>query len=421
LYLTNEEQRMLDGEYGYALETAMSVLAKLGDMYGADRMIEIDNVHVDASTYAGIHEAGLQFCKTLAKENARFRVPTTLCISAIDFNLWRQLRVPVRYAKKQRELAEAYARMGATPTWTCAPYQYGAGIRFGQDIAWAESNAIAFANSVVGARTNRYADLVDVCAALIGKAPRFGLYLNENRRGQVLLRAEAIETEHLSCTDYSALGYCMGATVGQKIPVITGLSPRPSIDHLKSLAASAATSGSVALFHIPGVTPEARTNDEAFGDSGVQEKISIGNEELERACMGLSTVEESQADLIVLGCPHYSVEQIGEAASLLEGRKVRGNVQVWLFTSRAARMLAEKKRYVRTIEAAGGKVLSDTCALHLPLRGWNFQTIATDSAKMAHYAPAIIGVDVVFADTAECLNYATKRKGRVTCQSWKKR
>ena len=412
---------MLDGEYGYALETAMSVLAKLGDMYGADRMIEIDNVHVDASTYAGIHEAGLQFCKTLAKENARFRVPTTLCISAIDFNLWRQLRVPVRYAKKQRELAEAYARMGATPTWTCAPYQYGAGIRFGQDIAWAESNAIAFANSVVGARTNRYADLVDVCAALTGKAPRFGLYLNENRRGQVLLRAEAIETGHLSCADYSALGYCIGATVGQKIPVITGLSPRPSIDHLKSLAASAATSGSVALFHIVGVTPEARTSTEAFGDSGVQENISIGNEELERACMGLSTVEESQADLIVLGCPHYSVEQIGEAASLLEGRKVRGNVQVWLFTSRAARMLAEKKRYVKAIEAAGGKVLSDTCALHLPLRGWNFQTIATDSAKMAHYAPAIIGVDVVFANTAECLNYATKRKGRVTCQSWKKR
>jgi len=412
---------MLDGEYGYALETAMSVLAKLGDMYGADRMIEIDNVHVDASTYAGIHEAGLQFCKTLAKENARFRVPTTLCISAIDFNLWRQLRVPVRYAKKQRELAEAYARMGATPTWTCAPYQYGAGIRFGQDIAWAESNAIAFANSVVGARTNRYADLVDVCAALTGKAPRFGLYLNENRRGQVLLRAEAIETGHLSCADYSALGYCIGATVGQKIPVITGLSPRPSIDHLKSLAASAATSGSVALFHIVGVTPEARTSTEAFGDSGVQENISIGNEELERACMGLSTVEESQADLIVLGCPHYSVEQIGEAASLLEGRKVRGNVQVWLFTSRAARMLAEKNRYVKAIEAAGGKVLSDTCALHLPLRGWNFQTIATDSAKMAHYAPAIIGVDAVFANTAECLNYATKRKERVTCQSWKKR
>jgi predicted aconitase len=412
---------MLDGEYGYALETAMSVLAKLGDMYGADRMIEIDNVHVDASTYAGIHEAGLQFCKTLAKENARFRVPTTLCISAIDFNLWRQLRVPVRYVKKQRELADAYARMGATPTWTCAPYQYGAGIRFGQDIAWAESNAIAFANSVVGARTNRYADLVDVCAGLTGKVPRFGLYLNENRHGQVLLCAEAIETGHLSCTDYSALGYFIGDTVGQKIPVIAGLSPRSSIDHLKSLAAAAATSGSVALFHIVGVTPEARTSAEAFGNTVMQEKILIGNEELQRAGMQLSTVEEGQADLIVLGCPHYSVEQIGEAASLLEGRRVRSNVQVWLFTSRAARMLAQRKGYVKVIEAAGGKVLSDTCALHLPLHGWNFQTIATDSAKMAHYAPAIIGADVVFADTAECLNYATKRKGRVMCQSWKKR
>jgi len=421
LYLTNEEQRLLDGEFGYALETAMSVLVKFGDMYGADKMIEIDNVHVDASTYSGIHEAGLQFCKTLANENARFKVPTTLCISAMDFSLWPQLRVPSKFAKKQMELADAYFRMGATPTWTCAPYQYGSGIRFGQDIAWGESNAIAFANSVVGARTNRYADLVDVCAGLTGKVPRFGLYLNDNRRGQVLLCAEAIETGHLSCTDYSALGYYIGAAVGQKIPVITGLSPKSSVDNLKGLAAAAATSGSVALFHIVGVTPEARTSADAFGNNVVQEKISIANEELQHAAMQLSTVEESQPDLIVLGCPHCSVEQIGEAASLLEGRKVRRNVQVWLFTSRVARMLAEKKGYIRVIEAAGGRVLSDTCALHLPLHAWNFQTMATDSAKMAHYAPSIVGVDVVFADTKECLNYATKRNGQATCCSWKKR
>ena len=421
MYLTNEEQRMLDGEYGYALETAMSVLVKLGDMYGADKMIEIDNVHVDASTYAGIHEAGLHFCKTLAKENARFRVPTTLCISAIDFSLWRQLRVPSKFAKKQRELAEAYARMGATPTWTCAPYQYGSGIRFGQDIAWAESNAIAFANSVVGARTNRYPDLVDICAALAGKVPRFGLYLKENRHGQVLLSADAIETGHLTCTDYGTLGYCIGAAVGQKIPVIKGLSPRPSVDHLKSLAAAAATSGSVALFHIIGVTPEARNSAEAFGNSAIEEKMSVGDEELQRAAMQLSTVEEGQADFVVLGCPHYSVEQIGEVAALLEGSRIRKNVEVWVFTSRMASMLARRKGYVKTIEAAGGKVLCDTCALHLPLGAWSFQTMATDSAKMAHYAPAIIGIDVVFANTAECLNYATKRQERVRSQYCKKK
>ena len=418
--LTREEQRALDGEYGYALETAMSVLVKLGDMYGADKMITVDNVHVDASTYAGIHEAGLQFCRTMAKENARFRVPTTLCISAIDFSLWRQLRVPVSYARKQMELAQAYASMGATPTWTCAPYQYGSGIRLGQDIAWAESNAIAFANSVVGARTNRYADLVDVCAALVGKVPRFGLYLNENRRGQILVAADKIETARPSCTDYATLGYCIGGIVGQKIPVIRGLSSSASVDHLKSLAAAAAASGSVALFHIVGVTPEVTCSDQAFKKEDIEEKISIGSEELQRVGAQLSTTEEGQPDLIVLGCPHYSVEQIGEAAAQLEGKRIRRNIQVWLFTSRMAKMLAQHKGYVRAIEAAGGKVLSDTCALHLPLHAWKFQTMATDSAKMAHYAPAIIGVDVMFANVAECLNYATGRRRQVTCESWNK-
>jgi len=420
MYLTDEEQRALDGEYGYALEMAMSVLVKLGDMYSADNMIEIDNVHVDASTYGGIHEAGLEFCKRLAKEGARFRVPTTLCISAIDFSSWRELRVPISFAKKQRELAKAYAKMGATPTWTCAPYQYGSGIRFSQNIAWGESSAIAFANSLVGARTNRYADLVDVCAGLVGKVPRFGLYLDENRRGQILLSAEKIETRHLTSTDYATLGYYVGANVFQRIPVIEGIPPGASIDQLKSFSAAAATSGSVALFHIVGVTPEAKTTNEAFGKNAIEEKIRIGSEELQKAGAQLSTVQDGKPDLIVLGCPHHSVEQISEVAALLKGRKIRKNVEVWLFTSRVSKMLAEKNGHVKTIEAAGGKVLSDTCPLHLPLGRWNFQIMATDSAKMAHYTPSIIGIDVIFTNTQECLDYAIERKRQVAGQPWKK-
>jgi predicted aconitase len=419
LHLTNEEEEMLEGEYGYPLELAMTALVKVGDMYGADKMIDIDNVHVDASTYSGIYDAGLEFCLKLSKEKARFRVPTTLCISAIDFDSWRKLRISTSFAKKQIELAKAYAKMGASPTWTCSPYQYGSGIRFGQNIAWGESNAIVFANSVVGARTNRYGDLLDVCAGLVGKVPRFGLYLDKNRYGEVVLTLRT-NARNLRCSDYAALGYHVGAIAGQKIPVIEGVPVGISIDHLKSFGAAVATSGSIALFHMVGVTPEARTTSEALGCNVPGERISIGDEELERSTAGLSTVHDGKADFIVLGCPHYSVEQIQEVMALLKGRKVRRNVQVWIFTNRMAKRLAEDKALVKVVESAGGMVLTDTCPLHLQLRKWNFQTMATDSAKMANYAPSLLGVEVIFADTRECIEYAIGKRDLVEAKSWKR-
>ena len=420
LYLKSDEERLLNGEHGHALEIAMSVLVKLGDMYGADKMIKIENTHVDASTYGGIHEAGLQFCKRLSKENARFRVPTTLCISAIDFAQWKELRIPKAFAEKQIELADAYSRMGAMPTWTCAPYQYGSGVRFGQNVAWGESNAIAFVNSVVGARTNRYGDLVDVCAGLVGKVPEFGLYLDENRRGQVIVSADITKGKHLTWTDYAALGYHVGATVGQKIPVIEGIDPSISLDQLKYFAAAAASSGSVALFHIVGVTPEAPTTHEALCGDVAEDKIQIGNEELNHTCEQLSTVRGVETDFVVLGCPHYSVEQIGETAAALEGRRIRKNVEVWLFTSRVAKRIAENMGYVQMLKRSGVKVLADTCPLHIPLRRWSFHIMATDSAKMAHYAPSILDMQVVFADAKGCLEYATAKKETVEVHSWKK-
>jgi len=408
----------MEGEYGYPLEVAMSALVKVGDMYGADRMIDIDNVHVDASTYSGIYDAGLEFCKRLSREKARFRVPTTLCISAIDYHAWQKLRVPTSFARKQIQLAKAYAQMGATPTWTCAPYQCSSGIRFGQNIAWGESNAIAFANSVVGARTNRYGDFLDVCAGLVGKAPRFGLYIDENRHGQVVFSLLE-KAKSLRCTDYAAMGYYVGAIALQRIPVIEGVPLGASVDHLKSFAGAVATSGSVALFHMVGVTPEAKSTNEALGDTVAEERVSIGDEELRDTAIGLSTIQDGKADFVVLGCPHYSVEQIREVAALFKGRRVRRNVQVWIFTNRMVKRLAEDNGYVRTIEAAGGKVLSDTCPLHLPLKRWNFQTMATDSAKMAHYAPSLIKVETIFADTGGCLEYAIGKKDLVANWCWK--
>jgi len=409
MFLTKEEEAVLDGEYGEALETAMSVLVKMGDMYGADRMIEIDNVHVDAASYATIYDAGLQFCEKFSSLGATFKVPTTLNASAIDFERWRELRIPESFAEKQIRLAEAYKRMGATTTWTCAPYQYGANLRFGQNVAWGESNAVVFANSVVGARTNRFGDLVDVCAAITGKVPRFGLYLDENRRGKILFELSGLPIESFSCADYAALGFFIGSVAGNRVPAVKGIPKSVTIDQLKAFGAAVATSGSVALCHVCGVTPEARTSRDALGGVKPEEKIDVGVDEFREVKEKLSTTEEEKVDIIALGCPHYSVEQLKRAAHLIRGKKVNEDVELWMFTSRMAKMLAHEMGIVDLIEKAGGKVIADACVLYFPPERWSFKTLMTDSAKMAYYTSGLTKMDVIFENTEECIKTATSR------------
>ena len=407
MFLTNEEEAVLHGEHGEVLETAMSVLVKMGDMYEADKMIKVDNVHIDAASYGTIYDAGLQFCEKFSSLGAAFKVPTTLNASAIDFDRWRELRIPASIAEKQVRLAEAYKRMGAITTWTCAPYQYGANLRFGQNIAWGESNAVGFANSVIGARTNRFGDLVDVCAAIIGKVPRFGLYLDENRRGKVLFELDDLNVKSFSCADYAVVGFFIGSVAGTRVPVVTGVPKNVTIDQLKAFGAAAATSGSVALYHICGVTPEAKTLNEAFGGIKPEEKIDIGMNEFNEVREKLSTLRGEGVDIIALGCPHYSVEQLRRVAHLIRGKKVDKGVELWIFTCRMAKMLTREMGVVNAIEKAGGRVITDTCILFFPLEQWGFKTLMTDSAKMAYYTPGLTKTDVIFNNTEECIKTAT--------------
>ncbi|RME83606.1 MAG: DUF521 domain-containing protein, partial [Caldilineae bacterium] len=264
---------MLSGEKGPAARMAMSILVRMAAVYGASELLDISAAHIDSTIYIG--DAGLEFAERLAGYGARVAVPTTLNVSGLDEHHWREWSVPEDWAEKAYRQMVAYRSMGAVPTWTCAPYQTDMRPAFGQQIAWGESNAIVFANSVIGARTERYPDLLDICCAITGRAPAAGLHLTENRRGDILICLRQIP-EPLQRDDsfYPVLGHLVGRLAQDKIPVLTGLQVRPYEDQLKALGAAMASSGSVAMFHIVGVTPEAPNLDAAFQGREPEQIIS---------------------------------------------------------------------------------------------------------------------------------------------------
>ncbi|MFX0196677.1 MAG: aconitase X [Candidatus Hodarchaeota archaeon] len=408
MFLTTKEEHLLDGEEGEAIQLAMSVLVKIGEIYGADRFIKIENVHIDASTYCGIFDAGLEFCERLVRGNATFKVPTTLCIAAIDFERHKEFDIPQEVVEKQKRLAKGYLRMGAIPNWTCTPYQCGSNIHFGQRIAWGESNAIAFANSVIGARTIRCADFIDICAAITGLMPRFGLYLDEERHASVLFQLKGLKTAQFTATEYATLGYYVGAVAGSRVPVLQGVSKNISTDQLKAFSAAVATSGSIGLFHMCGITPEARNLKEALGAQKPEETLVPGKEELNIISDSLSTQDGMDPEIVVLGCPHYSVEELKEIASFLKNKRVITDKRLWIFTNRCVKHLVKPLGLIEQIEVSGAKVICDTCFLHMPTLAWELSSITTDSAKMAHYAPGIGDFKVSFLDKVQCIEKITK-------------
>jgi predicted aconitase len=408
MFLTTEEEQSLQGEQGEAIQLAMSVLVKLGEMYGADRMIRIENVHVDASSYYGISDAGMEFVETLAKMGAAYEVPTTLCIASIDFERYAEFDVSQECVEKQLRIAQAHSTMGAIPSWTCVPYQCGSSVQFGQNIAWGESNAIAFANSVIGARTIRCADFVDICAAITGLMPQFGLYLDDERKGSVLFELDPLDTRQFTSADYAALGYYVGGVVDARVPVLQGVSKSVSLDQLKAFSAAVSTSGSIGLFHMCGITPEAKNLDEVFGGEKPSETMVFGKDELREARCSLATQDGADPEIALLGCPHYSVEELRETAQLLKNKRVSADKQLWIFTNKCGKQAAERMGILEKINESGAKVICDTCFLLFPTAAWELGSIATDSAKMAHYAPGLGDFHVSFLDKVQCIESVTK-------------
>jgi predicted aconitase/predicted aconitase with swiveling domain len=302
---------------------------------------------------------------------------------------------------------QAYETMGCRPVWTCAPYQAAQRPPTGSQIAWAESNAIVFANSVLGARTNRYGDFIDICAALTGRAPAVGLHLTENRRGQLLFRLDAIP-ERLRQTDvfYPVLGYYLGMTAGTKIPVIDGLPTTTTEDQLKALGAAAASSGAVALFHAIGVTSEALTSEAAFQGRTPEAVIEVTTADLRQALGCLSTAPDGPIHVVALGSPHFSPGEFAQLLPLLEQYPPYPSVEFIVCTNRLVLATLNKRGWLAKLKAANVQVVVDTCVVVTPIVRAQEGVLMTNSGKFAHYSPGNIGLQVVFGSLEECVRSA---------------
>lgn len=396
MYLTQEEQEMLSGKRGPTVQKCMKVLVKLGEIYGAERMVEVHSVHSPGVSYRVAGDAGLGYVED-ASRDAHFCVPCTLNTIGIDETQWQKVGFDETFSLRQLELNDAYRAMGAIPTNTCTPYLTGSLPMLGEHIAWGESSAIVFANSVLGARTNREGGPSALAAAVCGRVPMYGLHLDENRKATCHID---VQIPMRTDKDFAVLGYFIGGMAGQGVPVITGIDHRPTMENFKTMGAAAASAGAVALYHVVGFTPEAPVY-EAVVDRELP-TVVFGKTEYDRICEKFHLT--GTIDFVVIGCPHASIAEIKEVADLLRGHKVRSGF--WVCTARQTQELAAHMGYVKDIEEAGGEVICDTCPVLCCTLQRGYKTIATNSGKMAHYAPGLWGLQPVLLTAAECARAA---------------
>jgi len=388
MHLTPEQEKMLEGEHGEMIAKMMRLLVRLGDVYNASKMIPVASVQVAGVSYKSIGDAGLEFLQDIARE-ARVKVLTFLNPAGMDLENWREMGIDEEFAKKQAAIIEAFKKMGIVISATCTPYLAGNLPRYRQHIAWSESSAVSFANSVIGARTNREGGPSALAAAITGFTPYYGLHLDENRQPNVIVEVKA---ELKTSTDFAAMGHYVGREVKKGIPYFKGIK-NADVDDLKGLGAAMAASGAIALYHAEGITPEAKeVNIEGL------EKIEFGEEEKRETYERLNTGEEE--DIIIFGCPHASLKEIIKISKLVEGRKARK--PFWICTSRAVKEIAERMELDEKISKAGGKIVADTCMVVSPIEKL-FSTTAVNSAKAAHYLPGFCKQKVIFKSMEELL------------------
>ncbi len=379
MQLNPEEQSMLDGAHGPAVQKAMQILVALGTIYGAQHMVPVTSVQIAGVSYDNLGEAGLEWLAEMARGGGRARVLTTLNPAGIDVENWQHLGIEPEFAQRQQQVIDAFLSMGVVTTCTCTPYLVGNAPHYGEHVAWAESSAVCYANSVLGARTNREGGPSALAAALTGRTPAYGYHLDEPRRPglTVVVQADLTGPHH-----FGALGRAIGERLeaAGKKPVVylQGVAPQAcSLEALKAFCASLATYGGAALFHMQGVTPEAAQYQPPA------DTLAITQAELDAALRSFSDGDPQTIDFISLGCPHLSIQEIARLAELLAGKQVQR--EVWLTTARATKSVADRMGYTRVIEASGAKFAADTCCVVAPIKG-RFQTLATDSAKACYYA-----------------------------------
>ena len=395
MHLTKEEEGMLKGDQGEVVERLFRLLVRLGDIYGADRMIPVGSVQVAGVSFKSIGDPGLEFLQDFAGKGAKVKVLTYLNPAGMDMEDWKELGFPKDFAEKQISIIDAFRQMGIVVTATCTPYLAGNLPRFREHIAWSESSAVSFANSVIGARTNREGGPSALASAICGVTPNYGLHLDENREPDVVVR---VETPMESNSDYGALGYHVGKLVKNKIPYFQGLG-ESNTDQLKSLGAAMAASGAVALYHAEGLTPEAGV----VGTQGL-ETMNVTPDDLAKTYETLNTGE--LPDIVILGCPHASLREIATLAEKIQGRTLER--PLWICTSRLMKEAADLMGFTATIEAAGGRVVADTCMVVSPIEEMGYATTGVNSGKAANYLPGFCKQQVVFHDLDELIGRLSK-------------
>lgn len=403
--LDSYEAGLLEGAAGDGVALAMRVVVESARVLAAERLVQIRSAHIDSCLYHG--DSGTLFAEHLVSLGARVAVPTTLNVGALDLLHAGVSRLDPPVRAMAHRLMRAYVAMGARQTWTCAPYQAGHRPSAGEDVAWGESNAVAFCNSVLGARTNRYGDFLDICAAIAGRAPQTGLHVPQNRLARILVDATGVpQTFWTHDIAFPILGTWLGHTVGQQIAAIEGIG-HPTEDQLKALGAAAASSGSVGLFHVIGVTPEASSRSIAFGDSPPVEIIRLDLATLATARAALSTTNRTAGDpidAVAIGSPHLSVDELRALDRLLGNRHC--NKPLYACTGRHTLEALRDEGLVDRLISRGIVVVTDTCIVVTPVLPAGAGVLVTNSGKFAHYAPQNTGYDVVFASLTECIESA---------------
>jgi predicted aconitase len=408
LDLSPLDRELLGGAHGAGAAFAMRLLVRFADAVDARSFLDIEAAHVDGCLYHG--RASLDFGERMIDLGGKVRVPTTLNVGSVDLIHPELFRGTKEHAENGARLMRAHIELGCAPTFTCAPYQTLWRPRFGAQIAWGESNAIAFANSVIGARTNRYGDFIDLCCAMTGRAPAYGLHLTENRAARAVVEIVSIPEDWDKERLAVAVGHTIGRRCGALVPAIVGLPSGMSEDDLKALGAAAASSGAVALFHAVGRTPEAPDLETACAGLTPELRLEVTAEDLREAARSLSNLNDgAPLGAVSLGTPHFSIDQFSRLLPLLDG--ARPVVEIFINCSRVTLEEIRKRGWEDALTAARVTLVVDTCVYVSALMQPGVSAVMTNSGKCAYYAPGNLGVGIAYGSLAECV--ASARAGKV--------
>ena len=404
MILTDTETAILSGETGTrGDQMALEIVVETARMLGATQLIAIESGHIDGCLYHG--DSGVLYCERLAAEGARVKVPATTNVGALNLLKVDQSRLPTEQRKMAYRLMVAHERMGCAPSWTCAPYQAGSRPHLGQQVAWGESNAVAFANTVLGARTNRYGDFLDIACAISARAPCYGLHIAQNRVAQLLIDVTGLPLRMLGeDAFFPVLGAMIGHLAGSSVCVVGGMPNGATDDQLKALCAGAASTGAVALIHIAGITPEAPDVATALGGQPAKETVKLTAEMVKTARDRLSLAKDGPIDSVALGSPHFSAAECRAVLKFAQGRNFRVPVYICLGRHSLAELQGDGTD--TDLRSLGVEFVVDTCVVVTPVLPPDPGIMMTNSAKFAHYATGNTGHVPVFGTLSECVRSA---------------